>query len=453
MKSVHLHVYECRGHIYLSDAEKRAPVSDLVGNDLPYWVIMPGGKSDIPVKMWRENYWQEVVNHFAGKIQFVQVGRTGQEHGGRHINPVLKGVVNLIDKTSLRDLIRLVYHAEGCASGDTSLMHMVAAVPLPPKKMGPRPGVVIAGGRTGVADVQYPGQTVISAAGTMPCCLHGGCFRDSCEHTDGRYANCMTGLGPGRVIDAIEQYYRGGRLKYLQTGNQAGAAQMARQKLPSVTLVGIDTDHPRAGLLSLRKSMEQLEFARVVFFTSEPIEAPGIDVRIIPRFSSVEDYSRFIFASHIADAIDTGHALITHWDSWVLDGSRWDDAFLGFDYVGAPWPFIGDPNRRVGNGGFCLRSKWLLSVIAEMRDVRPHPEDVVIARDQRARLEKLGMRFADEATAWRFAHEYGGEGRSDPLGFHSVFNFRRFCSQTEIDEILGVLPERMRGEKWALGLK
>ena len=44
-------------------------------------------------------YYQEVVDHFRGRIQFVQVGSAEHDH------PDLKGVVSLVGQTDTRQLI------------------------------------------------------------------------------------------------------------------------------------------------------------------------------------------------------------------------------------------------------------------------------------------------------------------------------------------------------------
>ena len=61
--------------------------------------------------------------------------------------------------------------------------------------------------------------------------------------------------------------------------------------------------------------------------------------------------------------------LLIQTDGFVIFPHQWDDSWLEYDYIGAPWPVAEgcylDPwenPQRVGNGGFCLMSKKLLSV-------------------------------------------------------------------------------------------
>jgi tetratricopeptide (TPR) repeat protein len=216
-------------------------------------------------------------------------------------------------------------------------------------------------------------------------------------------------------------------------------------EIPAVTLCCIDTNHPEGGVFSMRESMKRARFGGAVLFASRQVDAPGINVRVIPAFPSLEDYSRFIFSRTLIDAIGTTHVLMTHWDGWVLGGGRWREEFLEFDYIGAPWPWYAE--SRVGNGGFSLRSRRLLECVAELNPQRVHPEDEVISRDLRLELEGRGMRFADEETAWRFAMEWRGENRAAPFGFHGLFNLRRFLSGGEIEEVLAGLPKGLVSER------
>ena len=87
-----------------------------------FWVLVAGGKYDFTAKWWDPHGWQQVVDHFHGRITFVQCGEAG------HWHPKLRGVVDLIGKTTLREFVRLVHFAEGVACGVTLAMHLAAAV-------------------------------------------------------------------------------------------------------------------------------------------------------------------------------------------------------------------------------------------------------------------------------------------------------------------------------------
>lgn len=157
-------------------------------------------------------------------------------------------------------------------------------------------------------------------------------------------------------------------------------------------------------------------------------EAPGVTWRHIRPLRSREDYSRFML-HELADHISTPHALCIQWDGYVLNGQAWDTAFLDYDYIGAVWPqFRG--GHRVGNGGFSLRSKRLLEACRDLPFDASQPEDVLIGRAWRTRLEKQGLKFAPEDVAHRFSFErMPPSGKT--FGFHGAFNLVRHRSPDE----------------------
>jgi ADP-heptose:LPS heptosyltransferase len=208
------------GDIHLSHSEKRlpSPVEQIIGRDVPYWIIVAGGKFDYTIKWWHFRRWQAVVNHFRGKILFVQVG---EKH---HYHPTLDGVLDLRGRTSLRELIRLVYHAEGALCPVTLLMHLAAAVEGKPGAAENRACVVVAGGREPPSWEAYPHQHFLHTIGRLPCCAEGGCWKsrsvplgDGDEKDEGKHLcvdtvrnlpRCMDLITPQTVVESIERCLR-----------------------------------------------------------------------------------------------------------------------------------------------------------------------------------------------------------------------------------------------------
>lgn len=170
---LHIRPTAFKGDIHLSADEMAKPsiVEETLGKPAPYWIIAAGGKYDYTIKWWHRRRWQEVVDHFRDRILFVQVGEKG------HYHPPLKGVLDMRGKTTLRDLIRLMYHADGVVCPVTLHMHLAAAVPLPPGRKRLRSCVVIAGGREPAHWEQYPGHHYLHTIGALDCCATGGCWK------------------------------------------------------------------------------------------------------------------------------------------------------------------------------------------------------------------------------------------------------------------------------------
>ena len=217
-----------KGDIHIGDEEKNwmSQVEELEHKE-SFWIINAGGKHDFTAKWWNPLSYQKVVDKFKGKITFVQVGQDN------HWHPELKGVINLIGKTDLRQLIRLVYHSVGVVTGVSLTMHLAAAIESKHGLLN-RPAVVIAGGREPVQWEAYPHHRFLAVNGAMKCCDNGGCWMSRCQlmgdgdekdtkdvclnpvqlNPELRIPKCMDIIKSEDVIRAIQLYYTGGVLEY-----------------------------------------------------------------------------------------------------------------------------------------------------------------------------------------------------------------------------------------------
>lgn len=212
-----------RGDIHLKASERQIPEKFALLEELksPFWIIVAGGKFDFTTKWWAPERFQHVVDYFQGRIRFVQVGEAGHHH------PPLRGVTDLRGQTSLRELVRLVYHAQGVLCPVTLLMHLAAAVPTKDSLFPLRPCVVVAGGREPPHWEAYPAHQFIHTVGMLECCRDGGCWRSRvlpigdgdekdfvglCADVVGQLPHCMHMITPEHVIARIEGYFQGGAL-------------------------------------------------------------------------------------------------------------------------------------------------------------------------------------------------------------------------------------------------
>lgn len=225
---VPLRLTACRGHVPLSDAERRlpSPVRRRLGAEVPFWIVVAGGKHDYTIKWWDTARYQAVVDHFHGRLLFVQVGER------QHHHPPLRGVLDLRGRTTLRQLVRLVHHADGVLCPVTSLMHLAAAVEVRPGRPELRPCVVVAGGREPPHWEAYPGHQFLHTVGMLRCCATGGCWRARtvplgdgderdaperlCLDRVNHLPRCMDLITPGDVIRCIERYLAAGTARLLE---------------------------------------------------------------------------------------------------------------------------------------------------------------------------------------------------------------------------------------------
>ncbi len=239
---------EQKGEVVLSDVE-RSWVSQVEELGVPhtFWIVSTGGAYERSAMWWDPVRYQRVVDEFKGKITFVQVGAHGEHH------PKLRGVIDLVGKTDLRQLIRLMYHAGGYLGPANFLMHLASAVPVRPfdRKMRRRPpkraAVIVAGGREPSQWIAYEGHQVLHTNGMLPCCPVGGCGKTRCEELHPLERNpeqlctmpvsisrgsvtprCLDMITARAVIDRVRFYFDGGNYSYDDSepvGQQAPAIE------------------------------------------------------------------------------------------------------------------------------------------------------------------------------------------------------------------------------------
>lgn len=196
-------------------------------------------------------------------------------------------------------------------------------------------------------------------------------------------------------------------------------------KLPEVTIVIIDNVAVGLSALALRDTLKKITPREVHIWSTVSIRAwpqQSIYVGATPvKFYTPAkglDYGHILW--HCAHKeVTTSHILTLQWDGFVLDANLWDQGFLDYDYIGAPWPW--HETNRVGNGGFSLRSIRLMKALDNLCVNVANPEDDYLCRQLRPSVEKMGYRFAAEDLAYKFSFERARRGKS--FGFHGAFNF------------------------------
>lgn len=210
--------------------------------------------------------------------------------------------------------------------------------------------------------------------------------------------------------------------------------------LANVTLVAITGVARDATVKSMLRSLDQASFKKALFLSDQPPRGSlgnEIEWRRIMPLRSKADYSNFVLR-RLNEHIDTSHVLITQWDSFILDGKAWNSHFLDYDYVGAPWPHFSD-FKKVGNGGFSLRSKRLLEACVNLPEMPGEAEDVQICRIFREQLEQRNsLHFAPEDVARQFAFERSARLGTE-FGFHGVFNMIDVMPPAEFAGLLASL--------------
>lgn len=203
-------------------------------------------------------------------------------------------------------------------------------------------------------------------------------------------------------------------------------------ELKDVTIVSVAGVRAEEALRAIKYSCKHITFARAILITPEDITDDQVEI-IKCESLNYEQYNHFI-VYRLHEYIDTKYALIVQDDGFVVNSDKWEDLFLKYDYIGAPWPLPQDDFsfkdafgklQRMGNGGFTLRSKKLLSLASELNlEWKPYygffNEDGFFCCHNRHIYEQHGCKFADVHTAARFSHETPTQETQGiiPFGFH-----------------------------------
>ena len=123
------------------------------------------------------------------------------------------------------------------------------------------------------------------------------------------------------------------------------------------------------------------------------------------------------------DYIDTSHALICTWDGFIANPHLWDDEWLNYDFIGAPWPNFWNVSNRVGNTGFTLQSKKFLNMAETAEPLwRGEAGDVFLCQKMAEAFKKNGINYAPIQVAAAFSWEHYIEenlaGPDRSFGFH-----------------------------------
>ena len=216
--------------------------------------------------------------------------------------------------------------------------------------------------------------------------------------------------------------------------------------LDNVTIVCYDGEDANTALKALVYSCRDIKFkCAKLLCPNEPTNFDEYkDLKCYDNFKHIDyvnvpkvdwvGYNNFILFDLI-DHVDTDYCLTIQTDGFVLNPEKWSDSFLDYDYLGAKWdldhlrqsvhvkPEIREKEwlSRVGNGGFSIRSKKLLTETANAPFICDGPEDAYICSNYYDYFIERGIKFGSEEVADKFSREQNKE-----LSFDDVFGFHGY---------------------------
>jgi hypothetical protein len=208
-------------------------------------------------------------------------------------------------------------------------------------------------------------------------------------------------------------------------------------KLPDVAIFTFcwGEEHVRRSLRSMLIAMDQVEFKRSVLITDASktdlsifsdtidkynIEVFDINVDLNDNMSN-DDSNRMGFCESFVQQtnkyIMDDFCLNVQHDSTIIDNGKWNDEYLKYDYIGAPWPMhiiqasdmvagrIDKIPNVVGNGGFSLRTRKFVEESAKLGWDHKN-EDLNICVFNYDKMTKAGVKFAPPQLAADFSVEH-----------------------------------------------
>lgn len=213
----------------------------------------------------------------------------------------------------------------------------------------------------------------------------------------------------------------------------------------NLTIVAVDTAYPELTRAAIDQAVKVTNAKEVLLFSNQDIY-PGSRLIKIEPINQVE-YSRLVLKD-LGSYVETDHFMCIQYDGMPIDGKFWDNEYLKYDYIGAPWPW-GPYNRRVGNGGFSLRSRKLALACQNPKIVFNPPghgdnnymEDLHICVMYADYLESKGIRFAPVELAKKFSAEIPG-GKFDTYGFHGTLCLPYYLDDAHMELYINNMSER-----------
>ncbi len=176
-------------------------------------------------------------------------------------------------------------------------------------------------------------------------------------------------------------------------------------RLDNITLVSVDCVNPVMACKALNYSSRGISFYDRILFTSQNLTCDDVNVMRIAPVNNLSEYSTFC-VEKLVEYLETDFMITIHADGFIINPHLWSDAFLEYDYIGAPWPPDAPwcTKSRVGNGGFSLRSKRFMEIAAGLGRSFRH-EDILLTNICYDEFIGTGCRYAPVDVAMKFALE------------------------------------------------
>jgi len=189
--------------------------------------------------------------------------------------------------------------------------------------------------------------------------------------------------------------------------------------MKNLTIAVVDTAYHVLASRAIEKALE-VTGSNSVLVLSDRDFYPGSKYVKVDVITDKFEYSKLVL-KELGKHVTTDFILTIQYDGMPIDSTQWQNEFLNYDYIGAPWRWY-PKEYCVGNGGFSLRSRKLTDYCLEDSMIfSPGPaqcqEDVHICILYKDWLLSKGIKYSPVALAAKFSAEEPG-GRFNTFGFH-----------------------------------
>lgn len=192
-----------------------------------------------------------------------------------------------------------------------------------------------------------------------------------------------------------------------------------KKKLTNIDLISINCVDPYQSVAAINYCQKSFEFGKSILITHQDVEVYDIEVHLIDKLNW-NQYNDYVLK--LIQHTDNDYVMLIQDDGYIVNPDLWDDEYLKYDYIGAPWPieeswinqqleeqrpylFENLPKNRVGNGGFCLRSRKFLEFSAQYDSCNNLGEDSFLCTRKYKEAIEYGIKFAPFELAVKFSYE------------------------------------------------
>ena len=152
------------------------------------------------------------------------------------------------------------------------------------------------------------------------------------------------------------------------------------------------------------------DFKHYVILTDKDITHDRYEIKKVPEMNR-DQYNLFCI-QNLWKYVETPHFLMLHTDGFIIHPELWNDKWLEYDYIAAPWM-----DGKIGGGGFSLRSvKLAYEVSRNFKETKPkYNEDGYYSNMSNS---STLFKYPSVQEALKFSQETMFDADIIPFGIH-----------------------------------